>query len=116
MIYNIKKEGGIVNWNVLKGILICVITGIALTLVILFSLQPNSESSMKMVIPDKQVQVQVPEAEPPRISEVVYRTPKGTKYHITKDCPSLSRSKTIEETTVEQAELDGLGACSKCAK
>ena len=45
---------------------------------------------------------------------IVYYTPKGEKYHATKDCPTLARSKTINETTLGEATDSFRDACDKC--
>ena len=44
----------------------------------------------------------------------VYYTPNGGKYHATKDCPTLARSKTINETTLGKATDSFRDACDKC--
>ena len=46
--------------------------------------------------------------------QVVYTTENGSKYHSTKSCPSLSRSKVIYDTTVSEAVGRNLGPCSRC--
>lgn len=43
-----------------------------------------------------------------------YYTPYGEKYHSTKNCPTLSRSRVIYSTTIPQAQNMGLGACKVC--
>lgn len=45
-------------------------------------------------------------------SEVVYWTPKGKSYHSSKDCPTLSRSKTI--LSGSQAESGKSDPCDRC--
>ncbi|CAI3579322.1 DNA/RNA non-specific endonuclease [Clostridium neonatale] len=45
-------------------------------------------------------------------SEIVYWTPKGKSYHTTKSCPTLSRSKTILEGTIQQSGKND--PCDKC--
>lgn len=47
-------------------------------------------------------------------SEIVYKTETGKKYHSTKTCRYLSRSKVIYELTLSDAKEQGLGACSGC--
>lgn len=44
--------------------------------------------------------------------DTVYWTPNGKSYHSTKDCPTLSRSKTILSGT--QSESNKSDACDKC--
>lgn len=45
-------------------------------------------------------------------SDIVYWTPNGKSYHTTKNCPTLSRSKTILEGTLQQS---GKGdPCDRC--
>ena len=44
----------------------------------------------------------------------VYYVPKGAKYHDTKECPTLARSTTINETTIGIATDKYLDACDKC--
>ncbi|MGG7143444.1 DNA/RNA non-specific endonuclease [Clostridium nigeriense] len=45
-------------------------------------------------------------------SEIVYWTPGGKSYHTTKNCPTLSRSKTILEGTIQ--ESGKYDPCDKC--
>lgn len=45
-------------------------------------------------------------------SSAVYWTPKGKSYHTTKNCPTLSRSKTILEGTIE--ESGKYDPCDRC--
>lgn len=45
-------------------------------------------------------------------SEIVYWTPNGKSYHTTKSCPTLSRSKTILEGTIQQSGKND--PCDKC--
>lgn len=45
----------------------------------------------------------------------VYWTPNGEKYHTTRDCPTLSRSKTIYSGTVAEAQANGKSEeCKVC--
>lgn len=46
------------------------------------------------------------------VSEIVYWTPNGKSYHTTKNCPTLSRSKTILEGTIEQSGK--YDPCDRC--
>ena len=46
------------------------------------------------------------------ISEIVYWTPNGKSYHTTKNCSTLSRSKTILEGTIEQSGKSD--PCDRC--
>ena len=62
-------------------------------------------------IPDPQPQPIV-ESEITNNSEVVYWTPKGKSYHSSKDCPTLSRSKTI--LSGSQAESGKSDPCDRC--
>ena len=45
-------------------------------------------------------------------SEIVYWTPNGKSYHTTKSCPTLSRSKTILEGTIQQSGKSD--PCDRC--
>ena len=45
-------------------------------------------------------------------SSTVYWTPNGKSYHTTKNCPTLSRSKTILEGTIE--ESGKYDPCDRC--
>lgn len=45
-------------------------------------------------------------------AEIVYITPKGKKYHETKSCRSLKRSKVIK--AIKKSEVGGRGACKIC--
>lgn len=45
-------------------------------------------------------------------SETVYVTPKGKKYHATKSCRSLSKSKNIK--AVKISDVGGRGSCKIC--
>ncbi|MGL4874468.1 MAG: hypothetical protein ACRCZO_14550 [Cetobacterium sp.] len=45
-------------------------------------------------------------------SETVYVTPKGKKYHATKSCRSLSKSKNIK--AVKISDVGGRGPCKIC--
>ena len=45
-------------------------------------------------------------------SEIVYWTPNGKSYHTTKNCPTLSRSKTILEGTIK--ESGKYDPCDRC--
>ena len=45
-------------------------------------------------------------------SETVYWTPNGKSYHTTKNCPTLSRSKTILEGTIQ--ESGKYDPCDRC--
>ena len=45
-------------------------------------------------------------------SEMVYVTPKGKKYHSTKSCRSLSKSKNIK--AVKISNVGGRGPCKIC--
>lgn len=45
-------------------------------------------------------------------SETVYVTPKGKKYHVTKSCRSLSKSKNIK--VVKISDVGGRGPCKIC--
>ena len=45
-------------------------------------------------------------------SETVYWTPNGKSYHTTKNCPTLSRSKTILEGTI--SESGKYDPCDRC--
>lgn len=58
-----------------------------------------------------------PEPEPTPVppsnnNEIVYWTPNGKSYHTTKNCPTLSRSKTIYEGTIAQSGKTD--PCDKC--
>ncbi|MEG0371963.1 MAG: thermonuclease family protein, partial [Clostridium sp.] len=47
----------------------------------------------------------------------VYYTPNGKAYHITKDCKSLSKSKTIKNSKLGDIKnIEGKGPCSICVK
>lgn len=51
----------------------------------------------------------------PQASKTVYWTPKGKSYHSTPECPTLSRSKTINEGTLENAYALGKSdSCDRC--
>ena len=45
-------------------------------------------------------------------SEIVYWTPNGKSYHTTKNCPTLSRSKTILEGTISESGKND--PCDRC--
>lgn len=45
-------------------------------------------------------------------SGIVYWTPKGGSYHTRKSCPTLSRSKTILEGTIQESGKSD--PCDKC--
>lgn len=45
-------------------------------------------------------------------SQTVFITPKGKKYHSTRNCPSLSRSKTILEINI--SEVGFREPCKRC--
>ena len=45
-------------------------------------------------------------------SEIVYWTPNGKSYHTTKNCPTLSRSKTILEGTIKESGKND--PCDRC--
>lgn len=45
---------------------------------------------------------------------MVYYTPHGQKYHHTKNCITLSRSKIIYSNELENAQKQGLDACKVC--
>ncbi|MGN0461415.1 MAG: hypothetical protein ACI4HZ_03135 [Ruminococcus sp.] len=47
-------------------------------------------------------------------STTVYVTPTGEKYHSTKGCRTLSRSKTIISISISSAKAQGYTACSVC--
>lgn len=47
-------------------------------------------------------------------SETVYVTATGKKYHSTKSCSGLSNANAIYESTLSDAEEDGLEPCKKC--
>lgn len=47
-------------------------------------------------------------------SVTVYVTPTGYKYHRTKGCPTLSRSKTIYSYSLNKAISSGYKPCKKC--
>ena len=49
--------------------------------------------------------------------ETYYWTPNGTKYHIFKDCSTLTRSSTILSGTLEEGMATGKsGLCKTCEK
>lgn len=45
-------------------------------------------------------------------SEIVYVTPKGKKYHVTKSCRSLNKSKNIKGIKI--SDVGGRGPCKVC--
>ena len=45
-------------------------------------------------------------------SEIVYWTPNGKSYHTTKDCSTLSRSKTILNGTISESGKND--PCDRC--
>lgn len=45
-------------------------------------------------------------------SEMVYVTPKGKKYHASKSCRSLSKSKNIK--AIKISDIRGRGPCKIC--
>lgn len=45
-------------------------------------------------------------------SQIVYWTPNGKSYHTTKNCPTLSRSKTILEGTISESGKND--PCDRC--
>lgn len=45
---------------------------------------------------------------------LVYITPTGQKYHSTKNCPTLSRSKTISAISLAEAKSRGYDPCKVC--
>ena len=47
-------------------------------------------------------------------SQTVYTTATGKKYHSTKNCSGLSNANAIYDSTLEDAENQGLTPCSKC--
>lgn len=47
-------------------------------------------------------------------SKKVYYVVDGEKYHSTKNCRTLSRSKNIKKTTLKKAKKSGLEACKVC--
>jgi len=47
---------------------------------------------------------------------IVFYTPNGERWHISKECSSLKNSKTINEGTLENAENRKLTACQVCSK
>lgn len=48
------------------------------------------------------------------VTEIVYTTKTGKKYHSSKSCPGLSRAKAIYKSTLSNAIGQELGACKKC--
>lgn len=69
-------------------------------------LMPNSHINISAIKNDNTQQEQ--------ISETVYITKTGSKYHSTKSCSGLSMAKRIYESTLEDAENEGLEPCLKC--
>lgn len=53
-------------------------------------------------------------AAPPGPGDRVYITPSGKRFHASRDCPALRRSKRVSEVTVEEARGKGLTPCSMC--
>lgn len=47
-------------------------------------------------------------------SKTVYVTETGKKYHSHKNCSGLSNANAVYESTIEDAENNGLTPCSKC--
>ncbi|MFQ9308598.1 MAG: hypothetical protein ACLR2K_01590 [Paraclostridium sordellii] len=48
---------------------------------------------------------------------IVYTTPKGKSYHLTKDCVALKRSPNISSMTVRQAKQQGkTDLCNICIR
>lgn len=54
------------------------------------------------------------EPTPPTTDRIVYWTPSGKSYHYSKNCPTLSRSKTILEGPL--SECPKTDPCDKCVK
>ncbi len=69
-------------------------------------LMPNSHINISAIKNNNTQQEQT--------SETVYITKTGSKYHSTKSCSGLSMAKRIYESTLEDAENEGLEPCSKC--
>ena len=55
-----------------------------------------------------------PPASDNNVTNTVYTTATGTKYHCTKSCSGLSRAKEIFTTTLSKAKASGLTPCSNC--
>ncbi len=52
----------------------------------------------------------------PEDDTIVYVTEQGTKYHVSKDCSSLKRSKTVIGTPLKTAKRSGKDPCSLCCE
>lgn len=102
-----------------KYLLVGVVFVVSMCGVIALSAQGNvSKDTVKSDTTSTPIPEQTQSAPEPEISgkeDVVYRTPSGTKYHLSRSCPSLSKSKTVEQVTIAEALSDGLDACSRCS-
>ena len=69
--------------------------------------RPDSVASVQQTPPS----VETP---PNTATEIVYITQTGKKYHATKSCTGLNNAKAIYETTLSNAQSQGLGPCARC--
>lgn len=52
--------------------------------------------------------------QPDDATAYVYMVSSGKVYHLHRDCSTLSRSKNVQEVTLEQAQLKGRRPCKVC--
>ncbi len=74
--------------------------------------QKETEAAASPIPSDSAVSKPEPSSQPSDPEEIVYWTPRGEKYHVTKSCPRLSRSKEIRSGTINQA--GGRDCCKVC--
>lgn len=78
--------------------------------------EPQSETALS---PENTLELDLSEKseDPVVATNIYYWTPNGTRYHIFKDCGSLSRSKNILSGTIEEGMATGKsGLCKNCEK
>ena len=74
--------------------------------------QKEAEAAASPIPSDSAVPKSEPSSQPSDPKKIVYWTPRGEKYHITKSCPRLSRSKEIRSGSISQA--GGRDCCKVC--
>ncbi len=101
----------------LQSFVIVLVFVLSVIAVLLLGLREGKTVSMKTqgvelsekIAWEDAVQENLPEEDP-----MVYLTESGTKYHVSKDCSSLKRSKNIQGTLLSNAEQQGKTPCSIC--
>lgn len=96
----------------LKGVLVCVVIAASLIGIVVLSMQKPQDNSERIAVISSAAKMPPNEAD----GDIVYRTPSGTKYHLSAKCLSLANSKSIEEITIALARESGLSACSRCGE